>query len=100
MATHQLAQGLASLGRHGDSMLMHVSPSEVAQQTLDHLGMGENVFIETVVRRMRPRLLRWLAGSTGSAVTCFLAHTLSRECFMRFYPARLSVCNGGRISSG
>lgn len=29
MATHQLAQGLASLGRHGDSMLMHVSPSEV-----------------------------------------------------------------------
>jgi hypothetical protein len=30
MATHQLAQGLASLGRYGDSMLMHVSPSEVA----------------------------------------------------------------------
>jgi len=30
MATHHLAQGLASLGRHGDSMLMHVSPSEVA----------------------------------------------------------------------
>jgi hypothetical protein len=29
MATHQLAQGLASLGRHGDSMLMHVSPAEV-----------------------------------------------------------------------
>jgi len=29
MATHQLAKGLASLGRHGDSMLMHVSPSEV-----------------------------------------------------------------------
>jgi hypothetical protein len=30
MATHQLAQGLASLGRHGDSMLMHVSPAEVS----------------------------------------------------------------------
>jgi hypothetical protein len=30
MATQQLAKGLASLGRHGDSMLMHVSPSEVA----------------------------------------------------------------------
>jgi hypothetical protein len=29
MATHQLAKGLASLGRHGDSMLLHVSPSEV-----------------------------------------------------------------------
>ena len=30
MATHQLAKGLASLGRHGDSMLMHVSPAEVS----------------------------------------------------------------------
>ena len=30
MATHQLAKGLASLGRHGDTMLMHVSPAEVA----------------------------------------------------------------------
>jgi hypothetical protein len=30
MATQPLAQGLASLGRHGDSMLMHVSPEEVA----------------------------------------------------------------------
>jgi hypothetical protein len=29
MATHQLAKGLASLGRHGDSMLMHVNPIEV-----------------------------------------------------------------------
>ena len=29
MATHQLAKGLASLGRHGDSMLMHVNPLEV-----------------------------------------------------------------------
>ena len=26
---HQLAKGLASLGRNGDTMLMHVSPSEV-----------------------------------------------------------------------
>jgi hypothetical protein len=37
MATHQLAQGLASLGRHGDSMLMHVSPSEV--EGLKALGL-------------------------------------------------------------
>ena len=29
MATHHIAKGLASLGRHGDTMLMHVSPSEV-----------------------------------------------------------------------
>jgi hypothetical protein len=36
MATQQLAKGLASLGRHGDSMLMHVSPAEVAG--LQHLG--------------------------------------------------------------
>lgn len=29
MATHQLAKGLASLGRNGDTMLMHVNPIEV-----------------------------------------------------------------------
>lgn len=36
MATRQLAQGLAGLGRHGDTMLMHVSPAEVAG--IQHLG--------------------------------------------------------------
>jgi hypothetical protein len=30
MAAHHSAQGLASLGRHGDSMLVHMSPHEVA----------------------------------------------------------------------
>ena len=30
MSTHKLAQGLASLGRNGDSLLMHVQPEEVA----------------------------------------------------------------------
>lgn len=30
MTTHHTAQGLASLGRHGDSMLVHMSPHEVA----------------------------------------------------------------------
>lgn len=30
MATHQIAQSLAQMGRNGDSMLMHVQPREVA----------------------------------------------------------------------
>ena len=30
MATRQIAEGLASLGRNGDTMLMHVQPQEVA----------------------------------------------------------------------
>ena len=30
MTTHHTAQGLASLGRHGDTMLVHMSPHEVA----------------------------------------------------------------------
>jgi len=30
MATHQIANSLASMGRNGDSMLMHVQPREVA----------------------------------------------------------------------
>jgi hypothetical protein len=29
MTSSHTAQGLASLGRNGDTMLMHVSPSEV-----------------------------------------------------------------------
>ena len=36
MAAYQLAQGLASLGRNNDSMLMHVTPNEVAG--LKHLA--------------------------------------------------------------
>ena len=27
---YQTAQGLASLGRHGDTMLVHMNPTEVA----------------------------------------------------------------------
>ena len=30
MTIHQNASGLASLGRHGDTMLVHMSPHEVA----------------------------------------------------------------------
>lgn len=30
MSTHQIAQGLAGLGRHGDSVMVHMSPHEVA----------------------------------------------------------------------
>lgn len=30
MATHQIAQGIAQLGRHGDSTLVHMQPHEVA----------------------------------------------------------------------
>jgi hypothetical protein len=30
MATHQIAQGIAQLGRNGDSTLVHMQPHEVA----------------------------------------------------------------------
>jgi hypothetical protein len=45
MATNQLAKGLASLGRNGDSMLMHVTPREVAG--LSHLAksMGGEITV-------------------------------------------------------
>lgn len=45
MATRQIAQGLAGLGRHGDSMLMHVSPDEVAG--IQHLGKMHGVSLTT-----------------------------------------------------
>jgi hypothetical protein len=41
MATQRIAQGLASLGRNGDSMLMHVSPEEVSG--LQNLGKSHGI---------------------------------------------------------
>jgi hypothetical protein len=41
MATQRMAQGLASLGRNGDSMLMHVSPEEVSG--LQRLGKPHGI---------------------------------------------------------
>jgi hypothetical protein len=45
MATRQIAQGLAGLGRYGDSMLMHVSPDEVAG--LQSLGSKHGISLTT-----------------------------------------------------
>lgn len=80
MATHQLAQGLASLGRHGDSMLMHVSPSEVAGlnalgamsgrqvTTNPHTGMPEAFSFGDFFTSLLPTLAGVaLAPSTGGA---------------------------------
>lgn len=39
MASHQIAQGIASLGRNGDSVLVHMSPSEV--KGLQSLAMAQ-----------------------------------------------------------
>ena len=42
MDNRQLAQGIASLGRYGDSMLMHVRPDEVAQlQAISRANGGD-----------------------------------------------------------
>lgn len=80
MATHQLAKGLASLGRHGDSMLMHVSPSEVAglQQlgkmtghklhTNPHTGMPEAFDFGNFLTNLLPMAAGiLLAPGTGGA---------------------------------
>ena len=80
MATHQLAQGLASLGRHGDSMLMHVSPSEVAGlkavgsmtghklHTNPHTGMPEAFDFGDFFTSLLPTLAGVaLAPTTGGA---------------------------------
>jgi len=80
MATHQLAQGLASLGRHGDSMLMHVSPSEVAGlkaigsmtghklHTNPHTGMPEAFDFGDFFTSLIPTLVgAALAPATGGA---------------------------------
>lgn len=80
MATHQLAKGLASLGRHGDSMLMHVSPSEVAGlkavgamtghklHTNPHTGMPEAFDFGDFFTSLLPTLVgAALAPATGGS---------------------------------
>jgi len=79
MATHQLAQGLASLGRHGDSMLMHVSPSEVAGlsalgsmtghklHTNPHTGMPEAFDFGSFLTSLIPTGVGFMLGGPGGA---------------------------------
>ena len=79
MAIHQLAKGLASLGRHGDSMLMHVSPSEVAglQQlgnmtghklhTNPHTGMPEAFDFGNFITSLLPTVAGFLVGGPAGA---------------------------------
>jgi len=79
MATHQLAKGLASLGRHGDSMLMHVSPSEVAGlkaighmtgrtlTTNPHTGMPEAFSFGDFLTSLLPTAAGFLVGGPAGA---------------------------------
>lgn len=80
MATHQLANGLASLGRHGDTMLMHVSPSEVAGlkaigsmtgseiTTNPHTGLPEAFSFGNFFKNLAPTIVgALLAPETGGA---------------------------------
>ena len=73
MAAHHLAQGLASLGRNGDSMLMHVTPNEVAGlknlaksmggevTTNPHTGLPEASFFD-FIGNMAPMFMGMLLG--------------------------------------
>ena len=80
MATHELAKGLAGLGRYGDSMLMHVHPAEVAglqalaesQGTTltrnPHTGMPEAFNLMNALASLAPTLVGVaLAPGTGGA---------------------------------
>ena len=73
MAAHHLAQGLASLGRNGDTMLMHVTPNEVAGlknlaksmggevTTNPHTGLPEASFFD-FIGNMAPMFMGMLLG--------------------------------------
>jgi hypothetical protein len=79
MATHQLAKGLASLGRHGDTMLMHVSPSEVTGlkaigamtgrelTTNPHTGMPEAFNFGDFLTSLLPTAAGFLVGGPAGA---------------------------------
>jgi hypothetical protein len=77
MATNQLAKGLASLGRNGDSMLMHVTPREVAglshlaksmggEITVNpHTGLPEAGFFDFLTNMLPTAVALMLAAPTG-----------------------------------
>jgi hypothetical protein len=80
MATQRMAQGLASLGRNGDSMLMHVSPEEVSglqrlgrphgiSLTINpHTGLPEAFSFGKFFKQFAPTLVgAALAPATGGA---------------------------------
>ena len=73
MATHQLAKGLASLGRNGDSMLMHVTPREVAG--LSHLAksMGGEITINPHTGLPEASFLDFIGNMLPTAVALMLA---------------------------
>jgi hypothetical protein len=77
MATQQLAEGLASLGRGKDTMLMHVTPKEVAglqnlamahggSLTINpHTGLPEAGFFDDILGAVAPIGLGMLLGPAG-----------------------------------
>ena len=87
MATHQLAQGLASLGRYGDSMLMHVSPAEVEGlsalgkmtghklHTNPHTGMPEAFDFGSFLASLLPTAAGFMMGGPAGAALGIKAGT-------------------------
>jgi hypothetical protein len=89
MATHQLAQGLASLGRHGDSMLMHVTPREVTGlknlaksmggevTTNPHTGLPEASFFDFIGNMLPTIAAIALAAPTGGTSLAAVPETMA-----------------------
>lgn len=87
MATHQLAKGLASLGRHGDSMLVHMTPSEVAGlkaigsvtgrdiTTNPHTGMPEAFSLGDFFTSLLPTLAGFMVGGPAGGALGLKAGT-------------------------
>jgi hypothetical protein len=106
MATHQLAQGLASLGRHGDSMLMHVSPSEVAGlkaigsmtghklHTNPHTGMPEAFDFGDFFTSLLPTAAGLLIGGPAGAAMGLKAGTTAAT----LAPIAAGVATGAAVA--
>jgi len=89
MATNQLAKGLASLGRNGDSMLMHVTPREVAglsqlaksmggEITVNpHTGLPEAGFFDFLTNMLPTIAAIALAAPTGGTSLAAVPETMA-----------------------
>ena len=73
MAAHHLAQGLASLGRNNDSMLMHVTPNEVAGLKNLAKSMGGEITINPHTGLPEAGFFDFLGDILPTAVALMLA---------------------------
>jgi hypothetical protein len=90
MENKQLAQGIASLGRYGDTTLMHMRPEEVNQLTAISRANGGDITINPDTGMPEAFLGNFISASTSNR--CGFC---SRRCIFQSAPFLAPALAGG-----